>query len=226
MQIIGIEQGGALECLEIGDRECLAAQGPIRFAAHSSCKCPVDMDRRQPARIPRDRPGSKAVRRCCRRRGRPPATGRNSSQNKCARRSDAVRCPRLTFHSRWNRRGHQRVPPKARGRSEDISSVSAVSASGSISAQVTGRQRSNRMIHLAQQGKMLRSHMSPGNKEGHDLAAPILQRLVAAAPSRQDDVEVVGPVALANDVIARRHGLHPLAAQRGEDALVADGQRG
>ena len=47
-----------------------------------------------------------------------------------------------------------------------------------------------------------------GDEEGHDLALPVGKRLVAACEALEDQVHLVRPVALADEILARADLAH------------------
>ncbi len=79
------------------------------------------------------------------------------------------------------------------------------------------------VVHLAQDEDVLVAEI-PGQEIGNDLPAAVLQHLVAAGPAVEHEVDVSGPVAFADDVLARLQRPHPAADHLIDHPAVVGGQ--
>ena len=113
---------------------------------------------------------------------------------------------------------HQRFPPQ-RGGNARISGADFVEE---IPRQIGDRHRgdrADRVVHLLQDEHVEVAHV-PGQEERHHLTAAILELLVAASPTRQDQVHVFRLVAFARDIDARRKFAQAIRSRAGENREV------
>ena len=70
-----------------------------------------------------------------------------------------------------------------------------------------GRERADAVVHRAEDRDVEVADVAR-DEEGHDLALPVGKRLVAAGEALEDQVHLVRPVALADEVLARADLAH------------------
>ena len=88
-------------------------------------------------------------------------------------------------------------------------------------------QRRDRMIHLAEDRDVQIAEVAR-HKPGHDLAPAISQRPIATGEARQHHMHVLGPLALADQVLVGRNDLRErdeAAARASRSSAVSEASR-